>query len=337
MGTGGRRDLVRGTWIDRRDFLKYTGLGAAAGLLPGRALAGPQLGRNFQQQIRGASLYMTHYALFEEPDPKVPAAVYIDAQTGQPTTELQLAAPLSQRCFTRGRGDDGDYAAPADTSKLLPYVVSPPGFPALAVPDAVVGAVQAITQLPAPLVAVNTTVLLVAIGQFLGEGTCEAELREDELSVRKTVHFEVRIRTGFLFQPPQGVPAPAVGVLVGYLNFGLLHQLIGLPPGTNAGDLVVYSWKADMTLSTRQRFVRSVATEPPPVADAFPAGLAEIRFQGSRVDRHGNYTLVGHAKPADVQFIAPPELELFLFQTSSLADVEFAVLETGVLSPAEGC
>jgi hypothetical protein len=110
-----------------------------------------------------------------------------------------------------------------------------------------------------------------------------------------------------------------------------------LPPGTNAADVVVYSWKADMTLSTDQRYVRSIATEPPPVADAFPTGLTEIRFEGRSIDRQGNYTLVGHAKPADVQFIAPPELELFLFQTTSLTDVEFAVLETGVLSPADGC
>jgi len=42
--------------------------------------------------------------------------------------------------------------------------------------------------------------------------------------------FEVRIRIGFLFEPPVGAQAPAVGLLTGYLNFGFLHQLIRFPP-----------------------------------------------------------------------------------------------------------
>jgi hypothetical protein len=77
--------------------------------------------------------------------------------------------------------------------------------------------------------------------------------------------------------------------------------------------------------------VRSVASQPPPVADAFPAGMSEIRFAGSPIDRDGRYTLVGSAAPADVEFLAPPELELFLFG-GPLSDVEFAVLQSGRLS-----
>jgi hypothetical protein len=61
------------------------------------------------------------------------------------------------------------------------------------------------------------------------------------------------------------------------------------------------------------------------------AGLSEIRFIGSHVDRDGHYTIVGHAN--HVRFEAPPELALFLFGVPVLTDVEFAVEESGVLLP----
>jgi len=85
-----------------------------------------------------------------------------------------------------------------------------------------------------------------------------------------------------------------------------------------------------MTLSTAHRFIRATATEPPPVAEAFPVGMTELRFEGSPVDNNGRYTIVGSAQ--HVAFDAPPELLLFLFGSSApLADVEFAVEESGVL------
>lgn len=44
-----------------------------------------------------------------------------------------------------------------------------------------------------------------------------------------------------------------------------------------------------MTLSTDASYLRATtATEPPPVADAFDTGLAEIRFERFRVHNHGN-------------------------------------------------
>src|SRR5262249_31932995 len=144
--------------------------------------------------------------------------------------------------------------------------------------------------------------------------------------VDKTMHFEVRIRTGFLFQPPAGTSGQSVGVLVGYLDFGLLHQLIQLPPPPNPSQLVTYSWRAPMTLSTKNSYVRQTATEPKPVADAFPAGQTEIRFEGANLDAANQYTLVGSAQ--HVEFLAPPEIVQFLFGTTSLSDVEFAVKET---------
>ena len=216
---------------------------------------------------------------------------------------------------------------------MLPYVVEPPGFPPTPPPPQIVGAIQAITGLPAGLITANTEILLVAIGRFVADGVTTARLRGANFAVEKIVRFEVRIGTGFLFQPPAGVPAPAVGVLVGFLDFGLLHQLIQLPPPPNAADLVIYTWRAAMTLSTDASYLRATATEPPPVADAFDTGLTEIRFEGSRVDNHGNYPLVGSASPADVQFMAPPELQLVLFGVTSLTDIEFAVQERGRLLP----
>ncbi len=60
-----------------------------------------QLGKQFVQQIDQAQLYFTHYALFEEPDPGVPSALYVDATTGKPTQELVLTAPVNHRVFTR--------------------------------------------------------------------------------------------------------------------------------------------------------------------------------------------------------------------------------------------
>jgi hypothetical protein len=96
-------------------------------------------------------------------------------------------------------------------------------------------------------------------------------------------------------------------------------------------EIVVYDWRATMSLTTHNRYIRSTTTEPRPVADAFPTGLSEIRFIGRHVDRDGHYTIVGHAN--NVPFQAPPELTLFLFGVPVLTDVEFAVEESGVLMP----
>jgi hypothetical protein len=323
--------------IHRRDFLKYTALGAAtAALSPRLARAGDGWDDDDRgsdgdhalvQSIDGARLYMTHYALFEEPDPNVPPALYFDAATGAPTDELTLVPPLSQRVFARRRGR---LSAPSDTSKLLPYVVEPPGFPPLPAPAPVVGFVQQVTGLDAQTIAASTGVLLVAIGQFVGSGPTTGRREGRHFEVERTVTFEVRIRTGFLFTPPVGVPAPSVGLLTGYLDFGLLHQLIQLPPPPDPSELVVYNWQAPMKLSTRHRFVRATANEPAPVADPFPTGLAEVRFEGSPIDRQGRYTIVGSASA--VPFQAPPELVEFLFGQTVLTDVELAVEESGTLT-----
>jgi hypothetical protein len=294
----------------------------------------PHFGNKFTQKVNEAQIYFTHYALFEEPDDSVPAGVYIDAATGAPTQELVLTAPIYQRVWTRNQppGDPNNITTPTEASRTLPYFVDPPGFPPLPAPPQIVGLIASLTGAPEAVVQANTEVLLVAIGQFLAEGTTTGKITGDTFEIQKTARFQVRIRTGFIFNSPSG-PSGNVGVLTGYLDMGTLHQLIQLPPPPDPSQIVVYDWKAPMTLSTANSYVRQVATEPKPVADAFPAGLTEINFQGEPIDNNGNYTVVGFAKPSDVQFTAPPELEQFLFGTNNLTDVEFALLEEGTLVP----
>jgi hypothetical protein len=322
------------TAINRRNFLKYASVAGAAGLYPGSSRGAEVFhGSGFVQQVNHVRLYMTHYALFEEPDPNIPAGIYIDAATGAPTNELTLTLPCETFGFVPTRPNPTEYiAATSGPVKQLPYVVEPPGFPKLAPPAAVVGAIQAVLggSVPASVIAANTGPFLVAIGHFEPTpGVIHAKLAGGSFAVTRDTEFQVQVRVGFVFEPPAGVPAPRVGILTGWLTHGLVDELIGAAPGPNANDLVVYNWRATMTLSTENRYIRATATEPPPVADGFPAGLDAIRFLGSHVDNHGQYTIVGHA--AHVAFDAPPELALFLFGTPVLTDVEFAVEESGVL------
>jgi hypothetical protein len=284
----------------------------------------------FAQKIEKSQVYFTHYALFEEPDENVPAGLYIDAATGQPTQELTLTPPIYERVFTRDQ--QGRYTAPTLPSGTLPYFVDPPGFPPMPAPAPIVGLLQAVTGAPPDVIQANTSVLLVAIGQLLAEGDTTGRLNGNNFDVDKTFRFQVRIRTGFIFEPP-GNPAGNVGVLVGYLNFGLLHQLIQLPPPPNPAEIVVYDWKADFRLSTDQKYVRKIASEPKPVADPFDPTLDKIEFDGKQLDDQLRYTIVGSARPDEVTFSAPPEIVQFLFGTTQLTDVEFALAESGILVP----
>jgi hypothetical protein len=327
--------------IQRRQLLKYAGAAAGAALVgvrPTRAWADLDDGKNFVQTVNHARLYMTHYATFHEPDPSIPPALYFDLTSGipTPTQAYSLATPFDTATFTRQRHDHGLSVAPADTSLFLPYGVSPPGFPALPAPPGVVAFLQGLTGLPAAIIQSSTAVQIVAIGQFVGSGPSTARVRGDHLEIDKTVTFQVRISIGFLFTPPAGLPAPQVGCITAILTLGILHQLIPqLGPTPTPNEVIVYSWSAPMTLSTRNSYVRTIASQPPPVADPFDPSLTEIAFVGSPIDRHGNYTIVGSASPSQVAFVAPPELQFFLFGTTALTDVEFAVEQGGVLIPTE--
>jgi hypothetical protein len=331
---------MKGTSPDRRDFLKYAaGAAGLAGIWSSGSRASElRVGTNFVQQVNHVRLYMTHYALFEEPDPNVPAGIYIDAATGQPTNELILTPPCETFVFGSAGKNPTEYVVTSSAPvKQLPYFVSPPGFPNLPAPPEVVGAIQAVLggAVPAGLVAANTQPLLVAIGHFEPTpGPIDAQLAGGRFAVTRDVEFEVKVRVGFIFQPPTGVPAPNVSILTGWLTRGLVDFLIGTTPGpgVDPNEIVVYNWRTAMTLDTETHFIRQVATEPHPVADGFPPGLTEISFRGDAVDKAGNYTIVGHA--SHVPFQAPPELSLFLFGVPVLTDVEFAVEESGVLFPA---
>jgi hypothetical protein len=323
--------------LDRRGFVKILGLCGGLGLValaPTHGRAEEIHGRQFVQQVNHAELYMTHYAFFEEPDPGVPPGVYIDAATMSVTNELTLDAPLESFGFTKKHHHH--YVATSSAPvKTLPYVVSPPGFPPQQTPPEVLGAISATLNgaVPASVIAANTGIFLVAIGQFVPNSTAiDATLDHDgRFSVTRDTEFQVSVRIGFLFQPPAGVPAPNVGILTGWLTRGLVDELIGQTPGATANDLVVYGWRTTMTLSTENDYIRSTATEPPPVADGFAPGLTAVSLLGSRVDEDGNYTIVGHG--THVPFQSVPELDIFLFGVPVLTDVEFAVEETGVLLP----
>jgi hypothetical protein len=299
----------------------------------GEEVVMPQLGDKFAQRVDNCRIYFTHYALFEEPDDGIPAAIYIDAATGAPTQELLLTPPINERVFTHQHGNGSQITAPSETSKFLPYAVSPPGFPPTPAPPQVVGTIASITGAPEAVVAANTNIFLCAIGQFQADAQATSgKLAGNKFEVTRKMKFEVKVRVGFLFTPPGGA-GQSVGILTGYLTIGMVHQLIGQPPPPNPDDMVLYDWSAMMTLSTDGSYVRQIATEPKPVADPFDPTLTEINFQGQALDGNNNYTVVGHAAAGTVAFTAPPELVLFLFGTTSLTDVEFAVLESGQLVP----
>lgn len=315
---------------------------AGTAMQPAGAQVGPDnaadtsVGRSFVQQATHLHLYIRRYALFEEPDSGVPPAIYIDAATGMPTNELILSLPVESFSFApMGPNPTKFVAVSAAPIKQLPYVISPPGFPPLPAPTEVVAAIQGVLSgaVDSGTIAANTSPFLVAMGSFqTTPGTIQARLADGRFAVTRDVDFEVRVRIGFMFRPPQGVSVPRVGILTGFLTRGLADTLIGVPPGADASDIVVYGWHATMTLNTENRYVRSIEDEPPPLADAFPAGLEDIQFRGRRVDDAGRYTIVGFASQVPIQ--APPEIIQFFFGTTTApSDVEFAIEESGVLLP----
>src|ERR1051325_11176653 len=127
---------------------------------------------------------MTHYALFEEPDPIVPAALYFN-ELGQPTNELTLLPPVNRRLFLPSPRHATLPTAPGETSPSLPYFVDPPNFPPVPTPDGVLFFLQAVTGLPLEVLQPNTHILLVAIGQFVAEGGTTGQLRGEIFEVHK--------------------------------------------------------------------------------------------------------------------------------------------------------
>jgi len=330
--------------LKRREFLKSTGLIAGAALtgldFPLNVLARSSFApTRFTQQINEVSLYMTYYAFFEEPDDDIPPALYFDSLTGQPTSELTLIPPIGQRSFFRQEDDQGGMiTSSADFYKSnLPYILgrgNSPDFPKLAIPPQILGFFQSVLGpgVSADVIQANTRQFLMALGNFMDTAPASGRITGGVFRITKDVGFQVQLKLGFLFRPPAGVPAPSVGILLGYVTIADLHGLLREPPPPTGGDeLVTYSWRATMELSTENQYIRQTATEPLAQGDPFDPSLTEIRLEGSRVDSAGNYAIAGFVK--DPVFSAPDVLLRAIFGTSTLTGIEFAVREEGVLIP----
>src|SRR5262245_50622600 len=327
--------------FNRRKFLKSTGF------LVGTSLTGlsiPQAGLargNFEndrfiQQINEVSLYMTHYAFFEEPDDDIPPALYFDSLTGQQTGELELFPPVGQRSWVHPQNDQGgmivskmDFYKPNQ-----PYILgrgNAPDFPKVPLPDQLVGFFQLALGLPPVVIRTNTRHYLASLGNFCNTAMTSGNLNNGGFRVTKDICFVVQLKLGFLFKPPAGVPAPSVGILLDYLKIADLHGFLGQPPPPTGGqERVTYSWRATMELSTENKYIRQTATEPLPQGDPFDPALTEIRLEGSRVTDSGCYAIVGSA--SDVEFSAPEVLIRVIFGTPTLTGIEFAVREEGILT-----
>ena len=331
--------------LKRREFLKSTGLIAGAALtgLDFPQMVSAQSGfapTRFTQQINEVSLYMTYYAFFEEPDDDIPPALYFDALTGQPTGELTLISPVGQRSWLRPEPTQAQFvASKLDSYKPnLPYILgrgNSPDFPTVVPPPQVLGFFQSVLGpqgVPAEIIQPNTRQFLMALGNFMDTAPARGTLAGGVFRVFKDVAFQVQLKLGFLFQPPAGVPAPSVGILLGFVTIADLHGLLREPPPPTGGEeRVTYSWRSRMELSTENQYIRQTATEPFPQGDPFDPGETEIRLEGSRVDGAGNYAIVGSVR--DPKFSAPDVLLRVIFGTTTLPGIEFAVREEGVLIP----
>src|SRR5499426_2986574 len=325
--------------VKRREFLKSTGLIAGAALtgldFPLNVLARSGFApTRFIQQINEVSLYMTYYAFFEEPDDDVPPAIYFDSQTGQPTGALTLIPPIGQRSFFRPENDQGGMiTSSADFYKPnLPYILgrgNSPDFPRLVPPPQILSFFQSVLGqygVSAEIIQTNTRQFLMALGNFMDTPPARGKIMGGVFRVTKDVGFQVQLKLGFLFRPPAGVPAPSVGILLGYVKIADLHGFLGQPPPPTGGqERVTYSWRATMELSTENKYIRQTATEPLPQGDPFDPALTEIRLEGSRVTDSGHYAIVGSVQEA--VFSAPEVLIRVIFGTPTLTGIEFAVRE----------
>jgi hypothetical protein len=331
--------------VKRREFLKSTGLIAGAALtgldFPLNVLAQSDFAPpRFTQTINEVRLYMTYYAFFEEPDDDIPPALYFDALTGQPTGALTLIPPVGQRNWIRPDPTQAQFvASQLDSYKPnLPYILgrgNSPDFPRLVPPPQILGFFQSVLGqygVTLEIIQANTRQFLMALGNFMDTAPARGKQMGGFFQIIKDVGFQVQLKLGFLFQPPAGVTAPSVGILLGYVTIADLHGLLREPPPPTGGDEVVtYSWRARMTLSTENQYIRQTATEPFPQGDPFDPSLTEIRLEGSSVDSAGNYAIVGSVR--DPEFLAPDVLLRAIFGTPTLTGIEFAVREEGVLIP----
>jgi len=330
--------MSAGRDLTRRVFLSRSG--AVAGIV----LGGGRLSRAFDgtarpslvQKIDQIRMYLTHYSLFEEPDPEIPAVPYVNV-FGRPDHSLELPTPIAEQRFTSGASDPNGFVETSASFSAMPYRIEPPGFADTPAPAPVVGLLQLLLGIRDPAeVRAHLQTVTLAVGHFLLPPPFLVTARRDEASfaVTKLVRFRVQVRLAFVYD--DGVRA--LGVLTPFVTNGLAATFLGIPNVPHPHAALTYEWHGEMTLSTSNRYVRPVAGEPPPAASPFPVGMTEIDISGSPVDDEGRYTIAGSvSRPQfiDSPVSSVPEILQILFGSINLTDVELAVSESGVLAPAE--
>jgi len=323
-------DRTKHAGINRRGFLRSASAatGALVGLGASSSAAHATTVSTVAQRIDTIRMYMTHYALFDEPDGKIPAATYLNV-FGQLDAGLTLTAPVAAQAFLRWGGEGQHLFELAAGFKPMPYRISPPGFSLAETPAPLLLWFELLLRVPVR--AADVTPFVVAIGTFQlpPAWAVRARLDGSHFTVRKPMVFRVQIRQAFIHG------AAHVGLVLPYVTNGEAAAFLGLPPPANPLANLFYSWTTTMTLSTTHVYVRDVATEPPPAAEPFEPDETQIRFIGSPIDADGRYTLVGSVGRPD--FVAPPVSSVpgilqVLFGTTNLTDVEWACAETGVFA-----
>ena len=329
--------------MSRRRFLGLTSAGALASVLhPPWATATPRHRHGVVQLIDEIRMYLTHYSLFEEPDPEIPDVPYLDF-SGQPDHSLELTAPIARQVFTtaghdrRHPGRHGDLVQKSAAFKTMPYLIDPPGFDRMPPPPQVIGALQFLLQLPSPAAVLeHLDTLTLAIGEFTlpPPPSVRARLVGRHFSVRKEVRFRVQIKLAFVYDDGNA----ALGIVSPFLTNAEVAAFLGVDPGPTPLEPLAYEWAGTMTLDTRRHYRRRVAHEPPPVAHAFEPDLVKVDMRGEPVDADGHYTLVGSiGRPRFIEspFASLPAVLNLLFGTTVVNDVELAYSESGRLVAAD--
>ncbi len=278
------------------------------------------------QIISTSSMYLTHYALFEEPDDGVPKALYLDP-TKVLNFSLDLTSPIGVQHFS---GPNNNLTGGWNHFKQMTYGIAPAGL----VPPLDPRVVEFFKIIVPGIDPTNIVPQIIAAGQFLFDpgSPVSAKYVGNTFEVTKKVHFRVQILVTFLYPPSHiGLVSPPV---TNAQAAGFWAPPLPIPPGTDPNGALTYEWSSVMTLSTANSYVRTVVSQPPPFADPFEPGTAQIELTGSPVDGKGNYTIVG-ATVAPAYIASPtstvPDILGKLFGSNILNDCELAYSETGNL------
>ncbi len=281
------------------------------------------------QIIDETEMYLTHYSQFEEPDPGIPVAIYLDqSRVIDPT--LDLVKPVAIQHF---HGPHHALTGNGSYFKVMPYGIAPVGLtPPL--PPQVLALFRFLFG--SGIQPSDITSQIVAVGTHLlpTQSQIHARLHAGHFEVTKEVRFQVRIRVTFLYAPAHlAVASPYITNLQAA---SFWNPPLPIPAGTDPNGELTYEWFSTMTLSTNHVYQRTVASQPPPFADPFDPSETEILLAGKPVDAHGNYTIVGATEaPHCIQSPTStvPDILGKLFGANVLTDCELAYSESGRLLP----